>query len=411
MRKGRLNREKGEHMATLPIKYGLISCDSHGQMDKDNWINRMPKKWGDAVPQLRPTEDKANMAVDWGEKDVWRWMINGKPTAPRGVCNCPTVMQDPKWGEAGAHRSYFPQRWSDVPVYVYDPKARLKEGLDKDGVDAEVLFPNDPVQSATVFQGTSEFELDAVKAYNDGLAEWRKVSDRYIPLTILPYLGGIEGTVTEVQRSTNNGHKGIVMLAEPSTAGVGLKHFNDLYWDPLWATAQDLGIAIHWHASAGVSLRGPAWKGYTRNESQAEGPTSSFSAIAQFIPNLIFSGNLFRFPQLKWVCAETGLGWVNYIIEGCDHEWERRHLWTEGIVERPSDLFRRQSYVDFWYEKAGIELRHNIGINNVMWESDYPHSTSTWPESWDFVNRTLAGVPQEEREILCYKNALNLYYK
>ena len=233
---------------------------------------------------------------------------------------------------------------------------------------------------------------------SDGVAEWRQISDRYIPLAVAPYLGGIETTVGEVERAVKIGHKGLVMMAEPSTMGVGLKHFNDRYWDPLWASCQDMNIAIQWHASAGVRLDTPQWKGFTRNESQAVGPVQGFSSIAQFIPNLIFSGVLDRYQTLKWICAETGLGWVNYILEGCDHEWERRHLWTEGIVDRPSDLFRRQIYVDFWYEKAGVELRHKVGIHNIMWESDYPHSTSTWPESWDFVNRTLAGVPQEDRD-------------
>ena len=139
------------------------------------------------------------------------------------------------------------------------------------------------------------------------------------------------------------------------------------------------------------------------------GPTASFSILAQVIPNVMFSGVLEQYPTLKWVCAETGLGWVNYVLEGCDHEWERRHLWTAGMPSRPSELFHRQIFVDFWYEEAGVELRHKIGMKNIMWESDFPHSTSTWPESWKFVNRTLAGVPQEEKDQLLYKNAMELY--
>jgi predicted TIM-barrel fold metal-dependent hydrolase len=200
-----------------------------------------------------------------------------------------------------------------------------------------------------------------------------------------------------------------VMLVEPSQNLEGLKHFNDPYWDPLWATCQDLNAPIHWHAGGGLRLTMPRWNGYTRNQEQAMGPAGGFSVQAQFIPNLIFSGVLDRYPRLKWVCAETGLGWVNYILEGCDHEWERRHLWTEGIVTRPSELFRRQIYVDFWYESAGIQQRHNIGIENIMWESDYPHSTSTYPESWQFVNRTLAGVPEDEKKQLLYGNAMRVY--
>ena len=117
-----------------------------------------------------------------------------------------------------------------------------------------------------------------------------------------------------------------------------------------------------------------------------------------------------RFPRLKWVCAETGVGWVNYVLEACDHEWDRRHLWTQGIVTRPSEMFKRQIYVDFWYERAGIELRHLVGIDNIMWESDFPHSTSTFPESQQFVERTLHGVPKAERDQLLYGNAMRIYH-
>lgn len=386
----------------MEIKYGLISCDSHAQPDKDAFTSRMSQaRWGDAIPHLMETTDKAHMAVAM-DRPVQRWVAHGQVVGNRGVVNCPTVMNDPM-------RKYFPQHWDEVPSYVYNPADRLS-ALDKDGVDAEVLFPNDPVQSGCFFQGNAEFELDCVRAYNDTLAEWREVSERYVPLAIIPYMSGIDVTVAEVQRAVQKGHRGIVMLAEPSQNLEGLKHFNDPYWDPLWAACQDLDVPIHWHASGGLRLSMPRWSGYTRNQEQAVGPSGGFSVQAQFIPNLIFSGVLDRYPRSKWVCAETGLGWVNYILDGCDHEWERRHLWTEGILTRPSELFRRQIYVDFWYEEAGIRQRHHIGLENIMWESDYPHSTSTYPESWQFVNRTLAGVPAEEKKLLLYGNAMRVYH-
>jgi len=386
----------------MKIKYGLISCDSHAQLDKDTWTSRMSKeRWGDKIPHLFETSDKKHMAVAY-DHPVERWLVNGQVVGERGVVNCPTVMDDPM-------RKTFPQRWEEVPRKVYDPMTRL-EALDGDGVDGEILFPNDPVQGATFFQGDDpEFELACVQAYNDAMAEWREVSDRYVPLAIIPYLSGIEPAMHEVQRAVKKGHRGIVMLAEPSMSKKGLHHFNESYWDPLWAVCQDLDIPIHWHAGAGLRLSIPRWKGYTRNQEQAMGPAGGFSLQAQFIPNLIFSGVLDRYPRLKWVCAETGLGWVNYMLEGCDHEWERRHLWTEGIHTRPSELFKRQIHVDFWYETAGIGLRHKIGLDNIMWESDFPHSTSTFPDSWKFVERTLKGVPQDERNQLLYGNAMRIY--
>jgi predicted TIM-barrel fold metal-dependent hydrolase len=123
----------------------------------------------------------------------------------------------------------------------------------------------------------------------------------------------------------------------------------------------------------------------------------------------MFSGILDRYPRLKWASAETGAGWMAYVLEACDHEWERNHLWTEGILTRPSDAFRRQIFVDFWFERSGIELRHKIGLGNIMWESDYPHITSTYPKSREHIARTTDHLPENERNQLLYGNAMKLY--
>jgi predicted TIM-barrel fold metal-dependent hydrolase len=128
------------------------------------------------------------------------------------------------------------------------------------------------------------------------------------------------------------------------------------------------------------------------------------------VPYLIFSGTLDKFPQLNWVFAETGLGWVSSVLEACDYEWEKRHLWTEGLLSRPSDLFRRQIFVDFWFETVGIQLRQHIGVDNILWESDFPHITSTYPNSWSAVEHSLAGVPPADREKVLFRNAARLYH-
>src|SRR5262249_59301014 len=101
---------------------------------------------------------------------------------------------------------------------------------------------------------------------------------------------GIDVTVAEAQRAVQKGHRGIVMLVEPSQNLEGLKHFNDPYWDPLWATCQDLNAPIHWHAGGGLRLTMPRWSGYTRNQEQAMGPAGGvFGGGA-----VVFSPLLFR---------------------------------------------------------------------------------------------------------------------
>jgi predicted TIM-barrel fold metal-dependent hydrolase len=272
-----------------------------------------------------------------------------------------------------------------------------------------VLFPNGP--GGTFFYGDAEFELDCVRAYNDALAEFRVVSDRFIPLAVLPFMSPIEIIVAEVERTVKAGHKGVNMLGDPSVAAQGLKNLSDPFWYSLWEACQELGVGVHLHASAGLAgkLSLPQWKGYSRRQSHCVSTLRNFCTATQIIPYLIFSGILDRFPRLNWVFAETGLGWVSSVLEACDHEWEKRHLWTEGILSRPSELFRRQIYVDFWFETVGIQLRDYIGLDNILWESDFPHITSTYPNSWKAVAHSLAGVSAEEREKILFRNAARLY--
>jgi predicted TIM-barrel fold metal-dependent hydrolase len=378
----------------MEIKYGLISSDSHGQLANDAYTSRMSKrKWGDRIPHIVEVRDeKFKFPVE-------RWLVNGEIQGGN-VCNCPTAMEK---------RGYYPQRWEEVPLEVYDPAHRLK-ALDRDRVDAEVLFPNGP--GATFFYDDAEFELACVRAYNDALAEYHRVSQRFIPLSAIPYMSPIETIVAEVERAVEAGHCGINMLADPSVAVKGQKNLADPFWYPLWEECQQLGVAVHLHASAGLAgkLSLPQWKGYSNRQAHCVSTLRNFCTATQIVPYLIFSGTLDRFRKLNWVFAETGLGWVSSVLEACDYQWEKLHLWTEGLLNRPSDLFRRQIFVDFWFETVGIQLRHYIGVDNILWESDFPHITSTYPNSWDAVEHSLAGVPPAEREKVLFRNAARLYH-
>src|SRR5207244_8183431 len=109
----------------------------------------------------------------------------------------------------------------------------------EDGIRDDLVTGVQTCALPIFFQGDAAFELDCVRAYNDALAEWTEVSDRYAPLAIIPYLNGIDVTVAEVERAVKKGHRGIVMVGEPNHANKNLKHFNDPYWEPLWAACKD----------------------------------------------------------------------------------------------------------------------------------------------------------------------------
>ena len=158
------------------------------------------------------------------------------------------------------------------------------------------------------------------------------------------------------------------MFALPSLMVETLPHISDSYWYPLWEICQELQMPIHFHASAGLGrkLTFPEWDGYTPYQQHAAFTVPTSGWPAQIVPNLIFSGIAYKFPRSKWVFAETGIGSVSCVQTACDHEWERRRLWRYGLDARPSELIRRQVYVNFWYEKAGIELREAVGVENAL---------------------------------------------
>jgi uncharacterized protein len=378
----------------MEIKYGLISADSHALVDPNTYTDRMSKeKWGDLIPHLIEVEDKREGRL------VHRWLVHGKEQDARGF-NCPAAMEN------NPLRNVYPKRWEDVPLRAYDPQERL-EALDSDGVDAEVLFPDKVFFSYR----DPEFELDCVRASNDALAAWRAASDRYVPLIQLPLLNDIQVVVAEVERSAKQGLKGVNMLSEPGTVVKGLKHLADPYWDPLWAACQDHQLPVNIHASGGLgqSHSVPHWSGHSQHANHASFTTSTSFWPAQVVPTLIFSGIAERFPRLNFVFAEAGIGPVYFALDACDHEWERGRLWTEGLVTRPSDIVRRQVYANFWFEIADIQMRDRLGADHIMWESDYPHIVSTYPESWKWAERSMVGVPEDDRKKMLYQNAVRLY--
>jgi predicted TIM-barrel fold metal-dependent hydrolase len=212
----------------------------------------------------------------------------------------------------------------------------------------------------------------------------------------------------EIERAVLNGHRGVNVTGKMPK---GLPHLAAPHWYPLWNICQQLNVPIHFHGSAGLSAGASAkkWSGYTPRQAHSASTSTSSVTPAQIVPQLIFSGVMEQFPRLKCVFAEAGIGGLNYVLAACDHEWECRHLWTEGITTRPSETVRRQMYVNFWFEAEGIKLRHDIGIDNIMWEADFPHVASYYPHSWESIEHVLQGVAPDDRRKLLYENALRVY--
>jgi uncharacterized protein len=375
------------------MKYRVISTDDHLQEAPDTWTSRMSAaKWGDKIPQLKPLDK---------ERDAW--FVYGEPNTRLGIAIVHGALAD---------RAKSVNRWEDVPRIAYVPAERVK-AMDQDGVDAHSFFGNIAGVAGGTFSNPKydeQFRLEAIRAFNDFQIEEydRPFPGRFITIAIVP-LWDAAAAVAEVERTRKMGIKAI-SFAFPQQ--FHYPHISDPHWDPLWRVCQETGLSVNLHIGSGGSMGlGPSdyFKGHSEMRWLAEASTKAISANTQVMSTVLFSGILERFPSLKIVSSESGLGWVPYLLETADHQWERQKLWREGMSIKPSEYFHRQCYVNFWYERVGIENRHHIGVNNIMWESDFPHPTCTWPNSQEFIARSLEGVPQDEQRKILVDNAVRVF--
>jgi predicted TIM-barrel fold metal-dependent hydrolase len=375
-------------MATLKLKYGVVSTDEHIQEAPDTWTARMSKaKFGDDIPHIAETEDGS-----------WAWVIQGVPrTGQFKLAPVPSAMTP---------RNAAPRRWEDVPKNTYVPGERLK-AMDLDEVDTHTFFPNIAGLTNNRFQkeGSEEFRLACIRAYNDWLAdEWAAYSPRYIAQCISP-MWDVDLAVAEVTRAVKRGHKAVIWHGAPEV--LDLPHWNEAHWFPLYEAVADLGVPMCLHLGQVPTL--DPWPGYAKDTRIAMFATQTIAAHMQVVTNVLFSGILDRFPNLNLITVESGIGWIPYLLETADHEYERLEVHKEGLVSRPSEAFRRQMWANFWFERHGIESRYKIGVENILYETDFPHPTSTWPNSKRCRDESLKDVPEDERRLILRENAIALY--
>jgi len=303
-----------------------------------------------------------------------------------------------------------------MPKSVYMPKDRL-DAMDIDGVTGVVLYPQISGASNGIFEGRvaedPDFQDELVRAFNDYVAEeWMGYnSRRFFGICLLPYLSGIEGTVSEAKHSLDNGHWGVILGATPEMRG--LHHYSDPYWAPLFSMLNEAKSTINFHSQRGMNAKMRLEElpdaDPRRSSSAMVSGTQSFQA--QHYANLLLSGIIGRYENLNWVVGESGVGWVPYLLEASDHAWETGKLWKHGVTERPYDTFRKHCYNDFWFERGAIQkYRDIVGVDRILWETDFPHPTSLWPETWDYTERSLEGVPANEQRMILAENAQRCYH-
>ena len=376
----------------MGYNHKAIDADSHVFENPTAWTSRMSKqRWGNRIPEIRERDGKEYWYIDDKEQGV--------------AFNCPAAMPD---------RFTPPARWEDVPKSVYVPEDRLK-AMDIDGVTGVVFYPQ-LSGASQIFEGRvkmePEFEEELVRGYNDYVAEeWMGYNkDRFFGLCMVPY-SDIERTVGEARRSIKNGHYGVILGSTPEMRG--LPHYSDPYWEPLFSMLEEMESTVNFHSQRGMaaSMRLENPPGLDRRRSGAGMPASTQSFQAQHYANLLLSGIISRHPKINWVIAESGVGWVPSMLEATDHAWEVGKLWKHGVAEKPSEIFHRQCYNDFWFEREAIQqYRHIVGVDRILWETDFPHPTSLYPNTQEYLANSMEGVPENEQYMMLVENAKRCYH-
>ncbi len=370
--------------------FDLISADDHFTEPPDLWQSRLPVAFRDQAPRVERTERGDG------------WVFPNRPWSPMGL-------------GAQAGRSYedyqYCTTYEEIRPGTYEPRARL-EDMDLDGVWASVLYPTTGLSVAAIED--MALHVECVRAYNDFCADFCATDRRrLLGLGLIPR-NGVDGAVAELERMRQVGLVGAILQALPS--GATWPAADD---ERFWAAAEEMGILLHIH----VGLVGKAGVSMLPLDPPPMNPLlpivlRGYALIAQgcqdAFAGLIFSGVLERYPGIRWVAVESGIGWLPYYLERWDGVYQRQRHWSNlDLPLTPSEYWRRQVFATFEEDRIGVELavRHPeyVGVDNLMWASDYPHGDTTWPHSRQTVQEHFQGLPEEARWKITWENARRLY--
>ncbi len=371
------------------IDYPIVDCDSHVNEPPDLWQERVSKKWKERAPRVERTE----------RGDLWIF-DDGKEKWPVGLT-------------AVAGLSFFDYKpmgitYESMRPGSFDTEARLRD-MDADGIFAQILYPSVTLRGARIYSSERDLQLECVRAYNEWLLEFCAGSNgRLFGQAILPTTG-LGDAVAELEWAMKHGHKGGVISSFPNGA-LDPKPEDDRFW----AMAEEAAfpIAIHIGSFVRGSLAG-------RRESWSSlafvGMAALTKAGGQTLPvvcDVLFSGIFERFPRLKIVLVESNIGWIPTLLEQSDDMF-MRYRWYTGAVDQqkrmPSDIFFRNFWATFMVDTVGMDLRHRMNVDHLMWSTDYPHSGSDWPNSRLTLERVFRDVPEDEVKKMIHTNCVELY--
>jgi predicted TIM-barrel fold metal-dependent hydrolase len=365
----------------------LISADSHVNEPGDLWVERIDKPLRERAPRVvenLPGQRPGAYLVLEGVTPIHLAQGIGAGQKPEDL---------PRFFQGSTYKDVRPGGW--------DPAERVKD-MDLDGVEADVIYTT--LGFRQFWLTDAALQRACFRVYNDWLAEYCAYAPKRLAGLALISLYDVTEGVKELRRCADRGLKGALIWASPPED----RPYSSPDYDPFWAEAEELNLPISLHSITGMgaesrlAIKQPIDR-YVRS-------TVLCHEVQRSLVVLIFSGVLERFPRLKLVSAENEVGWLPFFLQKLDQaQDEYRYLYPTPLTLKPSEYFRRQIFATFIDDRVGVMGREFIGVENIMWSSDYPHSVSTWPNSREVVERDFKGVPESEKRQIVRENAARLY--
>jgi predicted TIM-barrel fold metal-dependent hydrolase len=384
------------------VRYRAISADGHVNEPPDLWTARLPAKFRDRGPRVIETPNTRGHA----------WIMEGqRRPSPMGFSSI--YHRSSKRFDRASLIDSFREikdrgvRYDDIFPGSWDPAARVKE-IAEDQIDAEVLFNG--VQTAWTgikLCPDRELSLACFRAYNDWFAEFQAAApDRFVCNGTLPTTG-LEDCIDELQRCAALGLRTVQLESYPNGS------FSDLLPedDRFWAAAVELDMPINVHTQFVFAVGDLTVKGGLNQELlQRLGLDLDAGSFPAILFRMISSGVFERFPGLRLVGTEVWIGWIPYYLERFDDSVRRhRGSWTLPLL--PSEYFQRNVTVVYVIDEVGVANRYDVGVGNILWGPDFPHSASNWPVDYELGLEILerAGATPSEIERIMWRNAADLY--
>ncbi len=365
----------------------LISVDDHLVEPPTVFDQHIPEKYRDAAPRVIRKADGSDV-----------WTFNGS--------EIPNIGLNAVAGRPKEEYGVEPTAFDEMRPGCWDVDERIKD-MNAGGILAAINFPSFPGFSGRLFAAAQDKEmaLAVLRAYNDWhVDEWcGAYPGRFIPQGLVP-LWDAQVAADEITRLAAKGVHSVTFTENP--AMLGYDSFHQPSWDPLWKACSDHNVvlSIHLGSSGKLAVTAP------------DAPVDVMITlqpmnICQAAADLLWSRIPKHFPDLRIALSEGGIGWIPYFLDRLDRTYEMHRLWTGQNFggELPSDVFRRHFLTCFIADPVGVQLRHMIGIDNIAWECDYPHSDSSWPTAPEELAEVTAGVSDDDIDKIGYQNAMRWY--